>query len=376
MTKFTVLLSVLMLPLLIDSCSNGIKEIDVDDVDIVEFDKNDADARIIPIKCPVPIDGVYRCIAYDDYVFIQGLSSHNIYCIQNDTVVGILETTGRGRGEYTTINDFGYSPYEKVLYVSADQKLLKYTVPDFSFVSSVDIAVTSLNMIFLNENEILMNSSFYEENGKDVYRGICLVSVQTGEVLKRCYDFDFVSKKMMLKHDITQVEGGFLFSHNSFVENRIMFYDISAGSTRELFRLKFNADWKVPKRLIKLAKKDKVLYAMEDYKETRHLEGVHYPDITPSGLTFWCFPRENNKARPVSVLVKDDKIIRRTYKISGTDIDPSPHCLKNGYCLEIVSSTDFDDERADELSPFGRELKRIADAQPFDNPVLLYFKVK
>lgn len=362
---------------LAESCSYSTKVVDVDSYDTVELNNQDVDLRIIPIKCDFPMDALYRSVAIEDYIFMLNMSMSVIYCVQNDTVISVLNAKGRGRGEYSYISDFTYSSEEKILYVSTDDhRLLKYSVPDMNFVSMTDLSVTPLYMKRIDSDKMVMACSFVEENNIDVYSGICEVSSQTGKVLERKLKFSYINNKMLMPGDFISVPGGFILPVNSLTENRIVYYNTSDGSTEELFRFKFNSNWKVPKRLIKLAEKDKMLYAMEDYKETRHLEGAHYPDITPSGLTFWCFPRENNEARTVSVQVKDDQIIRRTYKISGTDIDPSPHFIQNGYCVEMFSSTDFDDERADELSPFGRELKRIADAQPFDNPVLLYFKVK
>ena len=370
-----VKLVVSVLCMLLISCSNDTNVVDVDNVDIVDMNEIRSNIRVLPIKCGFPMDEIYRSIAYDDYIFSMGLSFKKIYCIRNDTVLSVLDASGRGRGEYTSINDFAYSHYENILYVSADGKLLKYTVPDMEFIGSTDFSMSSSTMIVLNNNEILLNGSFMEDNQKDVYRGFCRISSKTGELLERCYDLDFATKKMLMPWDLTPVPGGFVFPGNSFTRNSILFFDLADGSTKELFSFSFNKKWKVPKRLVKLAKKDPMLYAMEDYKETRRLEGGHFPCVTDSALVFWCFPIEGDNGRQVAVIVKEDNVTCRSYTIGGTDVSVSPSFLHNGFCVDFINTSSFDNVDETSLSPFGIELKRIAEAQPFDNPVLLYFKV-
>ena len=360
--------------LFLTCCGHSSNVVDVDDVETVELDRINSDIRIKPIKCSCPMDAIYRGIGYDDYIFLSGYSRKNIYCIREDTVVAVLDASGRGHGEYSYIDDFAYSQEEHILYLSADGKLFKYSVPNMEYLGSVDLSVTTSTMIVLGPEEILMNCSFYEDNGKDVYRGICIVSPQTGEVLERLYELDYINKKRLLNRDLTAVPGGFVLPLNSFAQNSILFYDSANGSVQQLFTFSFTKKWRTPKRLVRLAGKDLMLYIMEDNKETRHLEGVHYPFVNDSGLSFWCFPRENDNARTVAVTVKDNRPVCRSYKISGTEIDPSPFFIHNGYWVDIIASTEFDGSNEKELSPLGLELKRAVDAQAFDNPVLLYFK--
>jgi len=359
---------------LLYGCGQPAKTVDVDNVETVELTESNSDAEIIPIRCGVPMDEILRGICYDDYIFLMGMSRNTIYCVQEDTVISILEASGRGHGEYSSINDYTYSKDEHILFVCADGKLLKYSVPEMAFLESFDLPITPSGMSVLNSKEILMNCSFMEENGKDAYRGICVVSSQTGEVIKRCYDFDYINKKMMMQCDLTTVPGGFVFPLNSLTGNSILHYDLESESVEELFAFCFNSNWRVPRRLVKLSKGDVMLYTMEDNKETKHLEGGHYPNLIDSGLSFWCFPRENGKARPVAVIVKDGNVSCRSYVVSGTDFHPSPYFIHKGYCVDIVSPADL--ETADALSPLGSELKRIVGGQAFDNPVFFYFKVE
>ena len=373
--KSLQMLLVAALSLSLYGCGQSAQTVNVDNVVTVELKESDSDTKIIPIRCSVPMDDILRGICYDDFIFLMGMSRNAIYCVQGDTVVSILEASGRGHGEYSSINDYAYSQDEHILFVYADGKLLKYAVPEMAFLESVDMPITPSGMAVLNSKEILMNCSFMEENGKDAYRGICIVSSQTGEVIRRCYGLDYINKKMMMQNDLTTVPGGFVFPLNSLTRNSILHYDIESESVEELFAFCFNSNWRVPRRLVKLSKGDVMLYAMEDYKETRHLEGGHYPNLIDSGISFWCFPRENGKARPVAVIEKDGNVSCRSYVVSGTDFHPSPYFIHKGYCVDIVSATDLETADSGALSPLGSELKRVVGVQAYDNPVFFYFKV-
>lgn len=373
--KRYVISVVWVVSLLFYSCSDHADTVDVDNVETVELDDMRSDIRIVPVKCSVPMDEIYRGIAYDDYIFLLGMSMNKIYCIQKDSVISILDASGRGRGEYSSINDFAYSRYGHTLYVSADKKLMRYSVPEMEFLGFTEFGVTSNSMVFLNPDEILMSASFVQEDGHDVYTGLCKVSPSDGHILERCHDLDFIAKRMLMPWDLTPVQDGILFPHNSLTRNSILFYDTANGTTKELFSFSFNSRWKVPKRLVRLEKKDRMLYAMESHKETMRLEGVHFVSLTDSGLVFWCFPIDGDDARQVAVIAADDKVICRSYTIAGTDFGISPNFIDHGYFVDYINSSSFQDVDETRLSPMGLELKGIADFQPFDNPVFLYFKV-
>lgn len=371
-----VLPVVSLLGMLLVSCSDGTNVVDVDHVDIVDLNDIRQDVRIIPIKCGYPMDEIERGIAYDDYIFLLGSSWKTIYCVQKDTVISVLDAAGRGRGEYSYISDYAYSQEEHVLYVRGDGKLLRYSVPDMEFIGSAETDMTSKTMLFLNPDEILANCSFYEENGKDVYSGFCRVSSKTSELIERLYRLDYISQRMLMKWDITPMEGGFIYPESSLTLNRIMFFDTSKGVANELFSYSFNSNWKVPKRLVRLEKKDRMLFAMAAFDEPRHLEGGHFPSLSDSTLVFWCFPIEGDYGRLVAVIVRDGKVTCRSYSVAGKDFCVSPSFLQNGYCVDYITADMFDDIDETSLSPFAAELKRVVDAQPFDNPVFLYFKVE
>ena len=162
--------------------------LDFDEVEDVELSPQTSDIDIIPIKCSVPMDGIRAIKIFDDYTFLYGLKRKEIYCLKNDTVISILNAIGRGHGEYTYIDDFAYDEKTHILYVRNEEKLLKYSVPSMSFLGSSDINYSTIGMVVLNPDEILVNCSFWEDDTyKECFNGLCVISTSTGEIIKRCF---------------------------------------------------------------------------------------------------------------------------------------------------------------------------------------------
>jgi len=356
------------------SCSNKGTIVDIDNVEWIELNENNSDIRVVPIKCNYPMDEIYRSIAYDDYIFLLSMSWKTIYCIQGDTVISVLDASGRGHGEYSYINDFSYSEQEKILYIQGNGQVLKYSVPSMRFIGSFETEKTPGGMLVLNKDHIITKCSFTE--GEQVNRGIYIISANTGDVIQKCYDFDFINTQWFMQHDLSKNTDGVLFSVNSLNKNTLMYYNVEMGRFDELFSFSYSSKWRVPKRLVKLAQKDPLLFSKYDYERELHCEGCHYPAFINSRLTFWSFPREKDDVKSIVTIIKDGEPISRSFKISGTDMNPSPSHIIGEYCVDIIRSLDdiaiTDPEN---ISPLAVELNRIVKAQQFENPVLLYFTV-
>lgn len=367
----SALLSVL---LFLCDCENQGVVLDVDSVERIELNEHNSDIKIVPIKCDFPMDDIYRCLAFDDYTFLLSMSWKTIYCIQGDTVISVLDASGRGHGEYSYINDFTYSKEEQILYVQGDGKYYLYSVPSMSFIRSFESDITPGGMVVLNPNEFLMKCSFYDGK-EDVYRGICIVSSQTGEVLRKCSDFDYINTQWFMQRDLSLCEEGILYPINSVYNNTLVCYNEDNGRTENVFSFTYNSKWRIPKRLAKLAQKDPLFFSREYNERNLFCEGCHYPAYINSRLTFWSFPREKDDVKSIVTIVKDGEPVSRSFIVSGTDMTPSPYCISGNYCVDIISLDDIAITDPDNISPFALELNKIVKAQQFENPVLLYFTV-
>ena len=373
--KGATVVALLLVVWLLCDCRDQGTVVEVDNVEWIELNEQNSDINIVPIKCSFPMDDIFRCIGYDDYIFMLSMSRKQIYCIQGDSVISVLDASGRGHGEYSYINDFTYSKEEQILYVQGNGKYYLYSVPSMSFVRYFESDITPGGMMVLNSNEILMKCSYYEGK-EDVYRGVCIISSQTGEVLRKCCDFDYINTQWFMQRDLSMCEDGVLFPINSFYNNNVMCYKEGRECSDLVFSFKYNSKWRVPKRLVKLAYKDPLLFSREYNERELYCEGCHYPTIINSRLTFWSFPRENDDVKSIVTIIKEGEPVSRSFKVSGTELNPSPCCIIGNKCVDIIRTIDdIAITDSDIISPLAADLNRIVKAQQFENPVLLYFTV-
>lgn len=364
--------------MLLCGCNNkNGSTVDLDVVEELELNSQTSQVKITPIKSSVPMDGIHRIVEYGEYLFLLGNHCNAIYCVQGDTVVSILNAKGRGKGEYSTINDFTYDERSNLLYVSADRRILKYKVPSMSFVESFDINFTSDGMIVLNDNELLVNCCFWEDNSyKDVYRGLCVVSTVNGEIVKRCYELGGYGDFCFLTRDLTSINDEIIVAVNDLHSNKVIKYDENTSSFKTIESFVVTPKWRVPRKIAKSLEKRHITLKNDYYDQKVYCKGFHYPSIFDTKIICWCFPEEYETSREVAIIKDKDHLFCRSYKISGTNIDVYPYYVKGNNFVEIIEGeAESIIEDWDELSPLGREIYEAMKAQPFNNPVLLSFTV-
>jgi len=351
--------------------------VDFDSVNEFELNDVNSDVRIMPIKCEYPMEQIRKAVGYSDYSFLFSRSKTVIYCLKEDSVVSKLEAVGRGHGEYTYIDDFTYLEGEKSLYINANGKIMKYSVPSMSYMGSIDFNITTSQMIALNSDELLAECSYAVDTEKNIFfRGLAVISLQTGEVIRELYEYDQYSSRCFLYGDLSKCDSDIIMSLGGLYNNRIIKWEQTEGEVNELFSFCYNSQWRVPKRIIRLTKKDYWSFNEELSKITEYCRGCHYPSIINSNLVVWCFPRENDATRQIAVIVKGDNIITRSFHISGTNITVNPFFVKDGYCFDLIQGaaentiTDIDN-----LSPIGEEIYNAMKSQPFNNPIMYCFTV-
>lgn len=356
--------------------SNNVLDFDI--VEEVDLSPLTSDIDIIPIKCSVPMDGIREAKAYNDYIILEGDDQKRIYCVKEDSVISILNSVGRGHGEYTYIDDFAYDEKTHVLYVRNEKIFLKYSVPSMSFLGSSDINYTTIGMVMLNSDEILANCSFWEDDTyKEFYNGLCIISTSTGEIIKRCFESDFYDGLCLYGDDFERYKDEIIMPVAGVYNNRVVTLDPHTGITKDLDIFCFSPKWRLPKNLIKLANKwDSFNYCQEADKRTSYCDGFHMPSFINSRLTFWCYPEENHSDKPVVVIKDKDKYIKRHFFVSGTSIRINSYFIKDNHSFQVI---DYDSESIitdpENVSDFGKEIYKTMKAQPFNNPILISFTV-
>ena len=382
--KTTLCRQLFLLSFSLFSIMTGCKEkysdnvLDFDVVEEVDLSPLTSDINIIPIKCSVPMDGISAAKAYNDYIILEGDDQKRIYCVKEDSVISILNSVGRGHGEYTYIDDFVYDEITHILYVRNEERLLKYSVPSMSFLGSSDINYSTIGMVVLNPDEILANCSFWEDDTyKECFNGLCIISTSTGEIIKRCYKSDFYDGLCLYEDDFISYKDEIIMPVAGVFNNRVVTLDPQTGATKDLDIFCFSSKWRLPKKLIKLADKwDSFNYCQEAVNRTAYCDGFHMPSFINSRLTFWCYPEENHSDKPVVIIKHKDKYIKRHFYVSGTSIRINSYFIKDNHSFQVI---DYAPESIitdpENVSDFGKEIYNVMKAQPFNNPILLSFTV-
>ena len=134
---------------------------DPNDAEEIELNHQTSDIKITPLFCSEPMDGILQAKLYKDYLFLLGDKREHVYCIKNDSVISILNNKGRGHGEYTFIRDMAYDETNSVLYVKAENVILKYRVPSMSYLGELEANYTTSGMLVLNPDELLVHCNFW-----------------------------------------------------------------------------------------------------------------------------------------------------------------------------------------------------------------------
>lgn len=375
---FYLLISLLMISL--TGCKDHYSEniIDLDVFEEVELSSQTSDVNVTSVKCAIPMDEILRMIGYDDYIFMLGTHRNQIYCVQGDSVISILDAAGRGHGEYSIINDFTFDEKQNILYVNADQKIMKYDIPTMSFLGAVDISFTTSSMIALNSDEMLVNCSFIEDDSNSkVYRGICKVSLTDGSILNKYYELDYFNNFCFISNDFSKSGSEYLLSLGGAFVNKVVSLNIEDGSVKELDSFSFSEKWRLSKNAIKQLKRNE-----SDFKSyfwdncPQYCRGCHYPAIINNRLTYWFFPEDNEVGREIAVIKDGERTICKYFRIPGTNITVNPYFVKGNCCVYVIQGTAksiIDNSR--ELSDLGKEIYNAMSNQSVNNPVLLSFTI-
>jgi hypothetical protein len=86
-----------------------------------------------------PLSQIHYLQIVNDRLFLWD-NGGIIYYMKGDSIVSKLEAIGRGHGEYQYISAFAFSEPDSALFVhsGSNSKILKYSVPSFDFVSSIN----------------------------------------------------------------------------------------------------------------------------------------------------------------------------------------------------------------------------------------------
>ncbi len=299
---------------------------------------------------------------YDDYIFIKDNDSR-LYCIEGDSIISVLNKSGRGHGEYHTLDYWCYSNLRKTLYVHNDESLLCYSVPDFSFTGKIDEDIYPIDAfgddIFYSGND--------EENTDStiVKQSLYKYSLTSGQKTK-IKDLSYFSSVFVDETGLFR-NGDDLLITLFGRDNKILRYDKDSVPT-ELATIRYDSKFATPKEIEEFDMPDyehgdfenRINDVLEFYDylgwtgrdETRpHAYGCVLPQFGKGTLTFWHTHREPGLSTSFYTITDGTNTVNYHLTIPGLLEEIKnfmPSAMYSGYVYSVYQGNRYMFENEDE----------------------------
>lgn len=342
----------------------------------VTFEDMATNIRIVPLVSDEPIDGLSNMKCYGSTTIYYSVNGF-IYVFEDGKQVAKLDKKGRGRGEYTLITDYVYSPSSKVLsIIDAFTTIHKYSVPEMQYLGSVSIDGMAMSMAEHDDSTLLCRMV-----PKDVEKtAICFVSSNTGRVRKIHKDVSVFS--MLLSSNMAYYTPDYRYLTETGSVCSVL--EIPADIDQEekaILHCNFGDDG-IPAEFDTINEEnsnDIAMRLIEVLTEKREslITVMSFPVINSEYVSFWY---DNMlRSRTTYCRVSKDGVEKYSgFKAKGTNKSITPNTMSNSDYVTIVQGlpeTIFE-EGSLERSEFSAQLENTMKAQAFNNPVLVYYNIK
>ncbi len=359
------------------SCVNFISVADSQKSQEVSFEDATSNVRIVPLISDEPIGGCSGIKCYGSKIMVRADQGQSLFIFENGKQIAHLCKVGRGRGEYTLIGDFVYSPTKNLLYVKSASTILTYSVPDLQFKGSFDGG--DFTAFAEHDDSTFICRMAYEADQKfaDYF-----ISAKNGEKLGIAREVGLASLFFNNEMNYYTPEHRILLETGSIntisemparigdKERIIRQFDFGANSMSAKFdSINFKDD---PEPIITdfinfiVTNKDVVMY-------------VNQAIATDKYVSFWYMISAQTNDPTYCRITNDNEIVKYSgFKATGTKKGLFPNSVteKGQYVslIEGLPETLFDD--SDERSEFSKELETAIRSQEFNNPVLVFYDIK
>ena len=349
---------------------------DADQAQEVAFEDMATNIRIVPLISDEPIDGISSIKCYGSTTLCRSLSDI-IYVFEDGKQIAKVDKMGRGHGEYTLITDYIYSPNNKVLsIIDAFTTIHKYSVPDMKYLGSVSLDGVAMSMAEHDDSTLLcrMVPSNVDKTA------ICFVSSNTGQV--RGIHRDISGFSMLLSADMSYYNPDYRYLAETGSVCSVL--EIPADidqKEKTILHCEFG-DNGIPAEFDTINEESSNNIAMrliEVLTEKREslITSMSFPVVNSDYVSFWY----DNMLRSKTTYcrVSNDGVEKYSgFKAKGTNKSITPNTMSNSDYVTIVQGlpeTIFE-EGSDERSEFSSQLENAMKAQAFNNPVLVFYKIK
>ena len=360
---------------------NYVSIADPDDRQEVAFEDVTTDVRIVPLISDEPIGGCTGIKCYGSTVLVRADQGQSLFIFEDGKLTAHLCKVGRGRGEYTLIGDFVYSPTKKLLYIkgaAGNNNVLTYSVPDLQFKGSFDGG--DFTAFAEHDDSTLICRMVNEEDQKfaDYF-----VSTGTGEKLAIAKEVGITS--LMFNTDMNY----YTPQHRILLEtgsvNTISEVPARIGDKERIIRQFDFGDNSVPVRFDSINYQDDPEPLLSDFinyiiTNRDVVLNINQAVADKGSVSFWYKSIGSPQDVTYCRINDNDEMVRYCgFKASGTKtgLFATGVTEKGQYVtlIEGLPETLFDEE-SDERSEFSAKLESTMKAQAFNNPVLVFYNIK
>ncbi len=351
-------------------------EIDVDQAEDVYFDDVATDVKIIPLKSDIPLNECAEIECYGKETLIRGVGRKTIYYFVDGVLTGTLNATGRGRGEYNSIQQFVYSPNTKILSVlsQGENKVLRYSVPKMSFQGSFEIEGTPKFLSDHNDSTMLVRMRFTGGG-----YGIKMINTNNGRTTKTIRDIGGYS--WMFDDHL-----GYYRSNNrilSVVGTVSTLSDLDNDGNEEILLAYSFKDKDIPKNLENFDFDDfQSLMKFYNYSNENDVyTGGVQCQKNGNTISFWYHKEtvdDKNQRHYISIKKGEIDKQYKGFNVRGLTIPIIPDCIDgNGGFTTIIQAIpeDIEDKEVDH-SPLAKEILKALKEQSDNNPILINYRIQ
>lgn len=359
---------------------NFVSITDCDKAQEVAFEDVTTDVRIVPLISDEPIGGCTGIKCYGSTVLVRADQGQSLFIFEDGKLTAHLCKVGRGRGEYTLIGDFVYSPTKKLLYIkgaAGNNNVLTYSVPDLQFKGSFDGG--DFTAFAEHDDSTLICRMVNEEDQKfaDYF-----ISAKNGEKLAIAKEATITS--LMFNTDMNY----YTPQHRILLEtgsvSTISEMSARIGDKERIIRQFDFGENSVPVRFDSINfidNPESILTDYLDYLLTNRdvVVNINQAVADKGSVSFWYKAIGSQEATYCRINDNGEMVRYCDFKASGTKkgLFATGVTEKGQYVtmIEGLPETLFE-EGSDERSEFSAKLENIMKAQAFNNPVLVFYNIK
>jgi len=360
---------------------NFVSITDCDKAQEVAFEDVATDVRIVPLISDEPVGGCTGIKCYGSTVLVRADQGKSLFIFEDGKQIAHLCKVGRGRGEYTLIGDFVFSPSNKLIYIkgaAGNNNILTYSVPDLQFKGSFDGG--DFTAFAEHDDSTLICRMVNEEDQKfaDYF-----IDSRTGKKLAIAREVGVVSLMFNNEMDYYTPDHRILLETGGV--NTISEMPAIIGDKEEIIRqFDFGAN-SLPAKYDSINYQDDPDILVNDFlsymiSNTDVVLMVKQAVATDNAVSFWYQTLQSTDNGTFCRINDDDEIIKYSgFKASGTTKGITPRGIsEKGQYVALLEETPetFFEEGADERSEFSSRLENAMKAQAFNNPVLVFYNIK